>query len=68
MGSLLKIDNKNNFFFIEKRHLLGFVKMCVFPVGGLAALGPVGGRARYVREFHAKCSKFGTLVHLGSKT
>ena len=28
---------------------------------------PVGARA-YVGEFHPKCSKFGTFVHLGSKT
>ena len=28
---------------------------------------PVGARA-YVGEFQPKCSKFGTFVHLGSKT
>ena len=54
-------------FFCEKRHLLGFVKMCVFPEGGISGLGS-SGWACYVGEFHPKCSKFGTIVHLGSKS
>ena len=47
--------------------LLGFVKMCVFPEGGISGLGS-SVWACYVEEFHPKCSKFGTIVHLGSKT
>ena len=41
--------------------------MCVFPEGGISGLGS-SGWACYVGEFHPKCSKFGTIVHLGSKT
>ena len=41
--------------------------MCVFPEGGISGLGS-SGWACYVGEFHPKCSKIGTIVHLGSKT
>ena len=67
LGSLLKIENKKIIFVVEKRHILGFVKMCVFPEGGISGLGS-SGWACYVGEFHPKCSKFGTIVHLGSKS
>ena len=32
LGSLLRIENKNKNFCLEKKQLLEFVKLCVFPV------------------------------------
>ena len=40
--------------------------LCLNGRGGISGLGS-SGRA-YVGKFHSKWSKFGTIVHLGSKT
>ena len=42
--------------------------MDVFPEGGGGISGPGSSGWAYVGEFQPKCSKFGTVFHLGSKT